>query len=593
MNRTIQDLLQRINADVLMKIARKLGLQKNLRRKQELVNGIKEHLQRRLPEVVAQLSETERLFLAEAVNMSSCTHPVSFSAKYGAPCPFPTRYGDYDSLLNILLGEEYGEPRIPEALTDELRRILPEPRQASIQIVEEIPTLHNVPGRWGRKATTRPVRVHEGHRMALDELRRVLNLAQAGRIRVAHKTKRPTEASVREIDKVLVGPDFDLEDPENQDWKYYEQAGSVRAHAWGVLLQQCKWAKPRANKLSLTPSGKKILATMDIEMFRRGVDQMITNDSFDELNRINHIKGQSGIGKRYLSNPIYRKDLIIESIREWPVNQWISFDEVFRFVYADGCGYGVTGAAHYLYFCERRYGYLSGAEHEINKQYLRAFLFESSATLGLIDVAYTYPHGLWPELRGTWGTDDMAFCGRYDGLLYVRLNDFGAYCMNKTDTYEPTRHTESLEFKVLPTHEIIFLTDSPISPPDQCRLDFFSIETGDHSRKIDERRILGHLENGGTIDEILDFLETHSSVEIPDTIKALLSDMQKKASAITNVEDALLVTFDDDWSAFLIANDSNAKKYCLAAGDRHLVVPRKNVRGFENAIKKLGYVLPK
>jgi hypothetical protein len=48
---------------------------------------------------------------------------------------------------------------------------------------------------------------------------------------------------------------------------------------------------------------------------------------------------------------------------------------------------------------------------------------ESLATLGLLDVAYVYPHHLWPEFSGHWGTDDLCFCGRYDGLLYARPND--------------------------------------------------------------------------------------------------------------------------------------------------------------------------
>ena len=50
---------------------------------------------------------------------------------------------------------------------------------------------------------------------------------------------------------------------------------------------------------------------------------------------------------------------------------------------------------------------------------MRAFLLESMATLGLVDVAYVRPHGLWPEFSGWWGTDELPYCGRYDGLLYV------------------------------------------------------------------------------------------------------------------------------------------------------------------------------
>ena len=70
-------------------------------------------------------------------------------------------------------------------------------------------------------------------------------------------------------------------------------------------------------------------------------------------------------------------------------------------------------------------------------RYALCLLFEYAATLGLIDVAYVAPAGVRRDFRSLWGTDDLDFLSRYDGLLYFRLNPLGAYCLGLAETYEP------------------------------------------------------------------------------------------------------------------------------------------------------------
>jgi hypothetical protein len=102
----------------------------------------------------------------------------------------------------------------------------------------------------------RPVKIFSGERDAPTQVARVLRLIQSGKMKVTDSTKRPTEASVRALSGLLIQPDFELEFPEGGEkpWPHLKPnpAGAVRAHAWGVLVQQCGWARARAGALMLT-----------------------------------------------------------------------------------------------------------------------------------------------------------------------------------------------------------------------------------------------------------------------------------------------------------------------------------------------------
>ena len=88
-------------------------------------------------------------------------------------------------------------------------------------------------------------------------------------------------------------------------------------------------------------------------------------------------------------------------------------------------------------------------------------LFEYAATLGLIDVAYTHPDGARHDFAGNWGTDDLAFLSRYDGLQYFRINPLGAWCLGIADEYVPAAPPPSASLTVYP--DLRLQWEGPIS----------------------------------------------------------------------------------------------------------------------------------
>ena len=588
------DLLSGLNADVLNALARKLGARCASTRKLDLIAALDRLIHSNAQQILDHLSETERQLLAEAAFGDGRVHAERFAAKYGVACPLPAAEVypvSKASVLLLFIGGKYGPLRLPDSVTKVLRSVLCEPAAATVKVIDSLPALYSPPDNW-RKRASRPIHIHEGEQIVFPELRQILKLVQAGKLKVADKSRRPTEVTTRLIGEVLLVPDLLLEPPEDQVTKYTERVGAVRAHAWGVLVQQCGWAKVRGGTLSLTTSGQKLIGSFDVAEFARGVGEFLSDDKFDELNRINHIRGQSGGGRRHLTPPYERREAICDSMRGWPLDKWVAFDEAARYTQASGNDFEVTEADHTLYFGELQYGSLGGQGTKIDHQYMRAFLFESLATLGLIDVAFTYPHSLWPELGDSWDIDELSFCGRYDGLLYVRLNALGAYCLGIASAYDRPIQQTAANFRILPNREIVLLTGGQPSAADRHMLELFASRKSDLVWELDGGRILNHLESGGSVEDVLRFLEGNASSPLPETVQTMLSDLSRGAAAIVRAEESILIECADDHVAALIAHDTQAAKCCYLAGGKRLAIPKRNLRAFRSAIKKLGFIIP-
>ncbi len=594
--RTLKEVLEEIRSNELKSLCRKAGLPKHLSKKAELVQAMMHYLDAHLGDFLHRLSPQERLLAAEAAHSNGEIARLVYEAKHGFD--WPVRMDRYDlktdSLVSAMGRIDLGGFQMPDDLAARVRAILPRPAEPAIRPVDALPPLYSPPRRysWQQKEADRKIQVYEGEKTALPELRRVLQLVAANGVKIAEKSKRPTESGVKAISAALLSPDFEVNLPKELRSKYYTPAGAIRAHAWAVLVQQCGWCKPRGEKLVLTAEGAKLLRSPDHDVFAMGFGRFLSDDRFDEFNRIDHIRGQSGGAKRYMNCPSFRKEAICNSMACWPQGRWISFDEAFRFLLASRNAFEVIDEPFRLYFLEQRYGHLGDVGFELSLQYMRAFLFESLATLGVVDVAYVYPDGLWPELGDRWGTDDLAFCSRYDGLLYLRLNAWGAHCLGLTDAYAaPAAERQNL-FKILPNREIVLMGSQEPSLADLSFLGQFALQKGEFVWELDAQRMVQYLDSGGSLEDVRRFLENYASNEIPDVVSLMFSEIAEKATAVQRLEEALLIEVKDLVMAAFIAHHPATRKYVRLSGDRLLVVSAKNRKSFKSAMLKLGYLLP-
>ncbi len=575
------------NGDVLKHFSKRIGAyQKGDTRKQQFIDGIAGVVTRKPREFIALLDETERNFLAETLHRGSVPAAAAFRAKYGASRPRLDGNGylrgETPALVTCVLqyDRDVREIRVHPSLVSLLKPLVPEPEAPAVQSLSGPPEEHR-----GRE-----VRIYEGERAAPIELNRVLRLVSLGRIGIAPRSGRPNGSSVRALTEALVEPDFALEAPANERDRFTDSAGPVRAHAWGVLVQQCGWAKPKGGKLALTAAGREILSRFSPEAFRRGFERFLVDGGFDELNRVNHLRGQSGKAKRYLNPPGMRRHDFADHADCWPVGKWLAFDEAFRFIEAASGGCSIyENERAFLYLGEARYGAIYESR-PIDRQFFRAFFMESLATLGILDIAYVHPHDLWPELDDAWGRDMHSFLGRYDGLLAVRLNNWGAYCLDPTASYSAAPPEESPRLQLLPNQEITALQE--LSAPDLALLELIAVRKSDHVWKLDVSTLLKSVESGVSLEEIRNFLAASTRNGIPANVVRWLEELETKAFSCKDAQPATVFSWRDPEQAVTVANSPGTGKLCRHLSGNRLIVLDHDLNAFANAARKQGFLLP-
>jgi hypothetical protein len=592
-----------LNAEVLKGWLRRVNApHKTLTRKEQFARAIEQRLTLNLADVVARLSGAEKHLLAESAHQERLISAREFAARYGGQCPMPKSYHNWNDEISLLTPFihypsrwEDDSPCLVSSLVGPLRGLLPKPEGLQIQTVAQVPKVWPADPQCQEGERLRAMHVFESERLAPSELARVLRLVQGGKIRVTDATRRPTEATTRIVGEALVVPDFALEMPAadlRSEWdrECYTAAGPVRAHAWPVLVQQCGWAKPKSGVLALTEAGKGILQQFTPDKFCAGVARYLADSEFDELQRINHIRGQSGKAKRYVSEPGLRKLTIAEALATLPPGRWLKFAEASRIVEAaPECWNVLETERPALYFFEPQFGFITD-NTGLGRQFLRAVCLESLATLGVLDAAFVYPHRLWPDLHDSL-CGDLPFCGRYDGLFYVRLNPLGAHALGVTDQYDLRPEAGSKLFRVLPSLDLV-LDGGPPNPADRATLELLAAPKNDLVWALDAERMLSHVETGGRLQELRDFLEANAADGLPDAVQSFLRELEAKLGGCRSAREAVLLEWADPALAHFIVSSAGVNRLCFHAGENRLVVPAEHLAAFRRALKRLGFVLP-
>ena len=601
---TVAEALARLSMDQLRALVRLLPKARRPSRKAEVIAEIERHLAGDLLRALwGRLGETEQSAVREALHGTTAEFdPRQFRAKYGhLPGGAGIRRHDKAKVTRLslfLYAPDIRSTRsvIPNDLASRLLEFVAEAEAPTLSVCDDLPATVAL-RRWrGTQETIEqvPLVLRDTEHIARHELPAVLRLIEAGRVTVSAKTLRPSAAAVRRIGEVLSGGDFFP--AADGDSASRPMAGPIRAHAWPWLMQAAKLAEPHGTKLALTRAGLAAFGAPPEQTLRRLWKRWLTTTLLDEVNRVDVIKGQGGRGRRSMTAPAGRRPAISEALAACPVGRWVSCDELGRFIRAAGLDCSVTRDPWSLYLFDPEYGSL-GYEgyHEwefLEGRYLLCVLFEYAATLGIIDVAYTDPHGARPDFTRLSGTDDLEFLSRYDGLHYVRLTALGAYCLGVTESYTPSTPVANASLTVYPDLRVQ-VTGAPLTAAEALLLETYATPESDGLWRLDHTRTVRAVEGGHQVAELRAFLTSHDDQDLPETVEGFLRTTEQRAGALKHRGNALLIECADANTAALLATDQRTARLCLRAGERTLVVPAESETAFRNAIHALGYGMPR
>jgi hypothetical protein len=560
-----------LTVDVLRTLAVTATGEPGRGRKAELVGSVAAALggdgPRRLYET---LGELERAAVAEAVHAPQGRFDHSrFRAKYGRD----PRWGSLrrgaqvpPTALDLLF---CGDRTLPVDVRDRLREVVPAPVDSRVQATGE---------------PSSAIVVQTEHAAQRDVMA-VLRLAEAGALRISPRTQRPAAATLRVVAEVLDGGDFYADE---------DGVGAIKAFAWPLLVQAAGLATTAGSRLALTRAGKRALTDAPATTLTRAWTRWQSTTLLDELSRIDAIKGQRGRGRCGLTAVAGRRAAIAAALSECPVGQWVSVDELFRHMRSADLDFAVTRDAWGLYISEPEYGSLGydgcGGWDILQARYALALLLEYAATLGVVDVALAPPDGARHDYGDLWGTDDLGYLSRYDGLTHIRVNAIGALCLGIADAYQPAPTEVCPALCVLPDLEVAALGDE-LTHADRLTLERFADRTGDRVWRLRPERLTATVAAGDSLDRIREFLTARTDAPLPPTVVTLLDDVARRARALTDRGAARLIECGDPALAVLLARDPATRDHCLLAGDRTLVVPLSAEAAFRRAASRLGYAL--
>jgi hypothetical protein len=262
---------------------------------------------------------------------------------------------------------------------------------------------------------------------ALSNLVSVLELAADGQVRYSTSTRRPTAATVKLVEDVLVAGDF------------YDSGEPIAAFAWPLLIQVGGLVRLAGTRLELSPRGHAILARPSYEALGALWARWLGSVSTDELARIEAIGGQRKPGT--LTSAITRRAAVAAALTALQPGAWTGAGKLLASLRAQQQPPLVAArslrALWRLYVVDSYFGSLGHAGSRtwdlVEGRYALCVLFEYAATLGLIDVAYTDPRGARDDYRTLWGADQLSCLSRYDGLSAVRVNELGAAVLHDPD----------------------------------------------------------------------------------------------------------------------------------------------------------------
>jgi hypothetical protein len=585
---TLNEVLPRLTVDQLKSLMRWLPDASPTGRKDLLVGAILRSLAGDgLRALWDRLDDIQRMAVAEtAYALDGLFDGNRFRAKYGRLPDFTitengrrSSYYGPPTALGLFLYYQDGCYSVPDDLCERLKAFVPEPEPVRLSTIETLPET------IGENRLT----VRHAERDAMVDLSVLLRLTDQGKLQVSDKTSLPGAATLRLLTENLAGGDFYADKPKQHQWD--QEVGPIKAFSWPLLLLAAGLVQQNGSKLALSAAGRKALTSSPASVLRAIWNKWLKSSLFDEFSRVDVIKGQKSKG-RVMSAVAPRRAAINEILRLCPVGAWIDVDDISRFMQATGHTFNVTHNPWKLYISDQQYGSLGHDGYHsweiLEFRYLLCFLFEYAAALGIIDVAYIEPTEARSDFGDLWGTDDLEFLSRYDGLICFRVTSLGAWCLGLADDYTPAPIQPSVRLSVLPGLQVNVVGGN-LSPEEALTLDTWAVEATDKGWQLDRQKAVEAIEKGHDIAELRAFLQTREDQPLPETVESFIKITEKQGKAMKISGTALLIDCENEEIAVMIATRKETAGLCLRAGDRQLVIRLENEEKFRTQIRILGF----
>lgn len=572
---TLAAALTQWNSDKIKQYVDLLGVGKGVTRKADRIERIcqqfldKENIRR----LWLQLDPLAQRAVSNACHNDGYFDAQAFVAQYGEFPPRPQKRGWY-SPEPILFDLFVVEGEIPSDLMPLLADLaLPLERFQLTGIDTLSPTVT-------RGRASYDIVQAETEIAGRTDLLTYLQLVEQGALAWSDKNHELTAASVRKVMSNLMLGDF-YSEPDKVTGR-----NVVRPFGLDIFTQGAGLVT-HAGKLSSV--GRQYLQTHDPELFLPAFEQWVETGNFDELARITHLNGLNARGTR-LTVPASRREKVIEALSWCPTHTWIHFQDFYRAVKIWHFDFDVetTGWSNLYAGPYKDYGYMDSHNywHIVKGLYINAIIMDCLATIGALDIAYALADVTFVD------TDipyiDEAF-SLHDGLLYFRINNWGAFLFGQADDYVPAQPRQRELFTIDSELRVHLLTD--LQPHEQLQLEAVAAPLAEKIYRLDAMKVLAAVETGQRIDHLAGFLHANHQGPLSPAAAGWLAQLKRQMEMFKEGSAATLIRLAHQDARAVIEQDPILAKLCRLLDDATGVVLSSNLNKFRKRLKEIGYLL--
>ncbi|MCP5101436.1 MAG: hypothetical protein GY943_38310 [Chloroflexi bacterium] len=407
-----------------------------------------------------------------------------------------------------------------------------------------------------------------------------LQMVEQKQVTFGAKNNRLTAASVRKVMTNLMDKDF-RDEPESVTGRT-----TIRPFGLDVFAQE-SGLMTRTGKL--TKAGRDYLHTQKPEIMLAAFEKWSDSGKYDELHRIKNLGGLKSRGTR-LTPVAPRREKVIEALSWCPVDKWININDFYRAVIIWNFDFAIekTGYAN-LYIGSRHYGELHGSNYWsiVNGLYINAIVWEYLGTIGAVDVAFADDeYATFVENAYDYLDEPISL---FDGLLYFRINKWGAFLLGQADEYAPAQQKKKALFTINADKQIHLVAD--LLPNERLQIEILTTPVNKSTYQLDELKMLTAVEGGQQLDQLITFLQANHQGKLLASITSWLSQLQKNQGAFKNVGTATLIQLNQRGLATLVKQDKTLAKLCQKADSKTVLVQSSHLTRFRKRLKELGYLL--
>ncbi len=328
-----------------------------------------------------------------------------------------------------------------------------------------------------------------------------------------------------------------------------------------------------------------------INLYKSGV-------SFCSTELIYHVKGLA----RYILDGYYFTDCIklnnvfntniIGIIKKMPINKWVDIDNFYNnYFIHEGITYNLFATQIFkgiYYDTKDKYGYTSKEYIDKNSYYetilqptIKGSVF-LMATLGLIDIAYDKP-------KNNIKRASKDYLSVFDGVKYLKLNNFGAYILGLTNTFDVAKKNEDIEIKLSDSELNIYVKGK--SKVKTMFLEDFADKINDSFYKVTYKSFLKDCSKSKNVENKINLFKSEISKDLPLIWREFFKDVKSRSDILEKEEEVVLYKLKNNPDlAYLFLKDHILKKYSLKVEKMMIAIKYSDLNKVRKRLNDLGYL---